>query len=106
MHDIVTKPLTDSYVLIFSRDMTQHLTIGDTLRVFQHFSASGSHSTLLTTYPSTPKNELKLNLGIKGRYYTQDLERRPYRLTPPICVGDEKHEGGMQYSALWRLPLK
>ena len=106
VYDIVAEPLTDSYDLIFSRDMTQHLTIADTLRVLQHFSASGSHFTLLTTYPSTPDNELELNLGIKGRYHTQDLERPPYRLTPPICVGDEKNKDGIQYSALWRLPLK
>ena len=106
VHDIVAEPLTTSYDLIFSRDMTQHLTIGDTLRVLKHFSASGSHFAMLTTYPSTVHNERDLNLGSKGRYHSQDLERPPYSLTRPICVRQEKEKGGPEYSALWRIPLK
>ena len=106
VHDIVAEPLTDSYDLIFSRDMTQHLTIADTLRVVQHFSESGSHFAMMTTYPSTTNNERELKLGRRGRFHSQDLERPPYRLTPPICVRDEKRKGGVEYSALWRLPMK
>ena len=105
-HDIVAEPLPTSYDLIFSRDMTQHLTIGDTLRVFRHFSISGSNFAMLTTYPSTLQNERDLNLGSKVRYYAQDLERPPYNLIPPICVRQEKQKGGPEYSALWRLPMK
>ena len=106
VHDIVAESLTDSYDLVFSRDMTQHLTIADTLRVVQHFSESGSHFAMMTTYPSTTNNERELKLGRNGRFHSQDLERPPYRLTPPICVRDEKRKGGAEYSALWRLPMK
>jgi 2-polyprenyl-3-methyl-5-hydroxy-6-metoxy-1,4-benzoquinol methylase len=37
VHDIVANPLSAPYDLIFSRDMTQHLTSGDTMRVLYHF---------------------------------------------------------------------
>ena len=109
VHDIVAEPLPTSYDLIFSREMTQHLTIADTLRVIQHFSESGSHFSMMTTYPSSSNNERELNLrkhGLNGRYHRQDLERPPYRLTPPVCVRDEKHKGAVEYNALWRLPMK
>ena len=106
VHDIVAEPLPTSYDLIFSRDMTQHLTIADTLRVIQHFSESGSHFSMMSTYPSSSNNERELNLSKYGRYHRQDLERPPYRLTLPICVRDEKRKGGVEYSALWRLPMK
>ena len=66
VHDIVAEPLADSYDLIFSRAMTQHLTNADTLRVIQHFSESGSHFAMMTTYPSTSHNERELNLGQNG----------------------------------------
>ena len=106
VHDIVAEPLTTSFDLIFSRDMTQHLTIGDTLRVLKHFSASGSHFSMMTTYPSTLHNEQDLDVARIGRYHAQDLERAPYSLTNPICVRQEKEEWRSEYSALWRLPLK
>ena len=86
VHDIVAEPLTTSYDLIFSRDMTQHLTIGDTLRVLKHFSVSGSHFAMMTTYPSRLHNEQDLDVDRPGRYYEQDLERPPYSLTSTICV--------------------
>ena len=106
IHDIVAEPLSTSFDLIFSRDMTQHLTNSDTLRVLQHFSSSGSHFAMLTTYPSAPHNERDVDLNNKGRCHKQDLERPPYSLTPPICVRHEKKDGGSEYSALWRLPMK
>ena len=95
VHDIVAEPLTASYDLVFSRDMTQHLTNGDTLRVLHHISTSGSHFAMLSTYPrgsSAPHDDTELDLIRPGRGRPQDLESRPYRLTPPICVGQEKKQ--------------
>ena len=109
VHDIVAEPRPASYDLVFSRDMTQHLTNGDTLRVLHHISTSGSHFTMFTTYPegwSAPLAKTELNIYKRGRARPQDLERPPYRLTPPICVGQEKKKGHKEYSALWRLPMK
>ena len=109
VHDIVAEPLPASYDLVFSRDMTQHLTNGDTLRVLNHISTSGSHFAMLSTYPrgsSTSHDDTELDLMGPGRGRPQDLESRPYRLTPPICVGQEHRKGYKEFSALWQLPLK
>ena len=104
VHDIVAEPLLASYDLIFSRDMTQHLTSGDTLRVLHHFSVSDSYFVMMTSYPAA--NNDKELAYIKERFLRQNLERSPYALTPPVCVRPEKSPREGEYSALWRLPLK
>jgi cyclopropane fatty-acyl-phospholipid synthase-like methyltransferase len=108
LHDIVAEPLSASYDLIFSRDMTQHLTTGDTLRVLNHFSISGSAFAMLTTYP-TSNNSKELDLTNKidsMRYFEQNLESPPYSLIHPMCVRTSIAEQvAIEYTALWQLPL-
>ena len=91
VHDIAADPLSSPYNLIFSRQLTQYLTPADTLRVLDHFSTSGSHFALLTTYPQTqqlsPEElENKFDVNDPLRYFGQNLEEAPYGLAPPIWV--------------------
>ena len=104
VHDLVSEPLPASYDLIMVRDMTQHLTSGDNLRVLRHLSISGSHFVLLSTYPFV-HNVDELSYDKPGRSNHQNLELSPYSLTPPLCARRETKQSP-EYNALWRLPLK
>ena len=86
VNDIVTDPLSSPYNLIISRQLTQHLTPTDTLRVLDHFSMSGSNFAMLNTYPqiqqlSLEELENKFDVNNLLRYFGQNLEE-----APPICM--------------------
>ena len=99
-HDIVNTPLPETYDLVFSRQMTQHLGTKDTMNVLQHFS-DGASFLLITNYLHVKEN-IPLNKGTPWRFREQNLNILPFALTDPIC---EDEENGC-VNALYRLPLQ
>ena len=107
--DIVSESINFSdYDLIMTRHMMQHLTHTDVIRILHKFSnVTMLHPQrpiflLATTYPNTAFNQ-KLDVQNLGRYILLNLEIKPFRLEPPLCLcGD----GEAHFMALWRLPLK
>ena len=108
VHDIAAQPLTESYDLIVSRQLTQHLPTDDSLRVLKHFSESGSRFVLMTTYPSRNNTKpLDYQGELTSRFFDQNLEHAPYSLSPPICSHvSMSQEYTIDYNALWQLPFK
>ena len=101
-HDIVDLPLSNSFDVILSRQMTQHLTNHDTIRALKHFSESGSKYLLITDYPSSDYNGEILTDKL-DRHRRQNLLLPPFQLTPPVCAGHDGRLGG--WLSLWKLPL-
>jgi hypothetical protein len=64
-HDIVKDPLLEKYDLIFSRQIAQHLSTEDTMKVLQHFSEGASY-LLITIYLDVKTNiPLNTNFALK-----------------------------------------
>jgi len=90
--------------LIFSRDMTVHLSNDDALAAFRNFKRSKSEYLLTTTFPNTPENEDILT----GEWRPLNLQRAPFNFPEPLRVINEHcTEGGGKYAdkslGLWRL---
>ena len=100
--DIAHTPLQHSYDVIFSRQMTQHLTTADTMSVLRHFNQSGSHFLLATTVPTWSAN-VEVNITQEWRYRYQNLMIPPYGLDSPVCMLPESQ--GRDVMALWTLPF-
>ena len=102
--DVVQSPLSESYDIIFSRQMMQHFPNADVQRVLYHFSTSGSKYMIATTYSDIPVNhELSSFSGV--RYRQINLEKRPFSLVPPTCTFQETEQTD-NYLGMWELPLK
>ena len=116
-HDIVSHPLKNSYDVIHSRHMLQHLTTKDALRALRRFSDSGSRYLITTTFISASEN-LEVPLTNNSRYRALNLELPPISLPPPLCLQRddppmwtkpaEKVTGPsvITYTGLWELPLR
>ena len=96
--DVVERPLEEVYDLIHTRQMTQHLTNTDTLRVLGHFKDSGSHFLLATTVPSSGGKDLDVKK--LGRHRLQNLEAPPIGLPPPVCLSQDV---SVEYNGFWVL---
>ena len=96
--DIAAHPLTESYDLIHTRQMTQHLSSYDTTRVLKHFKDSGSHFLMATTVPSV--GEEGFDVGRLGRHRLQNLEASPIHLPPPICISQDV---SVEHNGVWLL---
>ena len=104
--DVVKKKLNKSYDLIFTRQMTQHLTTVDTVSTLYHFERSGSRFLLATTAPHIRYNR-ELTFADSGwvyRFRLQNLMISPYWLRNPVCLGWEQ-TGEPDVMALWKLPF-
>ena len=102
-HDIAATPLNINVDLIFSRQMLQHLSNYETLRVLNHLSRSGSKYLLTTTFLTTDIN-VDLPTFKQGRFRKENLELLPFALAPPLCVGKDPGWGTATLG-LWELPL-
>ena len=101
--DIVQTPLEDSYDFVFTRQMTQHLTTHDTIKVLKHISDSGS-SFLMATTASGMRRNTELGVKSPGRFRLQNFVLAPYWLENPVCYGPERG-GQPDVMALWELPF-
>ena len=105
--DIVSTPLTQPYDLVFTKDMTIHLSTLDALDAFRHIAASGSRFMLATTNPSILENhELP---GATARSYSKpgagrdlNLELPPFNFSAPLCRSIQFRPTGAQMH-LWDL---
>lgn len=104
-HDIAEKPIEDTFDLIFSRMMLQHLFTRDVLKILTRFSDSGSKYLLTTTF-SRISNNRDLEAGSKGRFRLLNLEIPPVSLVPPICTFRDGVGNAQHFLALWNLPLQ
>lgn len=106
--DIVEDAINDTFDLIFSRMMLQHLLNEDVLKILKRFSESGSRFLLTTTFPRTARN-VELEPNSRGRYRFLNLGIPPISLAPPACIfrdGEEgPSDGDIHFLALWKLPL-
>ena len=111
--DIVTRGLDRKYDLIFTRQMTQHLKTADDLRIFKHFSDSGSEFLLATEVPVVKENTevqvviddpKKKQWGGKDlrRYRPQNLELEPFNFPRPLCIALDMDQ---EHNVLWKLPV-
>ena len=104
--DVVQNGLNDTYDIIVSRMMLQHLYSSDAIRVLASFSNSGSGYLLTTTFPSNDKN-VELSTNKTDRYRNLNLEIEPVSLSTPLCIQrDGPPVRNHPYVGLWRLPLK
>ena len=104
IQDVVKETLNTSYDLIFTRQMTQHLTTADTISVLRNFDQSGSKFLLATTVPKLKANP-ELNFKNIYRFRLQNFMISPYWLEKPVCFGPEK-PGQPDVMGLWQLPFK
>ena len=94
-------PMVD---LIFSRDMTVHLSNNDALAAFRNFRRSKSEYLLTTTFPEVETNEDILT----GEWRPLNLQRPPFNFPEPLrlinehCTEDAGRHGDKSLG-LWRL---
>ncbi|MEG7522410.1 MAG: class I SAM-dependent methyltransferase, partial [Chromatiales bacterium] len=104
--DVVQNGINDTYDIIVSRAMLQHLYSDDVIRVLAAFSNSGSGYLLATTFPMHARNDELPSKKI-NRFRKLNLEIEPVSLSTPLCL---QHDGPPKsthpYLGLWRLPLK
>ena len=101
-HDMVKSPLNESFDLILSRHVLQHLSYNDVLKFLHHVSESGSSYFLTSTFPNfTTQIDIKA-----GDFRYTNLQAPPLSLRPPLCLHKDgpRIDGGFQ--GLWPLPLK
>ena len=102
--DIVKTPLNESYDLILSRDLLQHLWKVDAVKALEHISASTTNGFLLTTtYTDVTQNKEVEKDALGGRKCPYNLELPPFLLEPPIC---SSYDWNVEHVGLWPLPLK
>jgi len=105
VQDIVRNGLNESYDLILSRMMLQHLFSHDVMTVLNHFSQSGSRFLLTTSFNRVNKNRELPN--VVGRFRMLNLELPPFSLIPPICISRDGEGKEQQHSlGLWQLPIR
>lgn len=90
--------------LIFSRDMTVHLSTNDAIAALKNFKRSKSEYLLTTTFPATEVNEDILT----GEWRPLNLQRAPFNFPEPLRLNNERcTEDGGKYPdkslGLWRL---
>jgi len=90
--------------LIFSRDMTVHLSTNDAIAALRNFKRSKSEYLLTTTFPKTEVNEDILT----GEWRPLNLQRAPFNFPEPLRLINERcTEEGDRYAdkslGLWRL---
>lgn len=90
--------------LIFSRDMTVHLSTNDAIAALRNFKRSKSEYLLTTTFPETEVNEDILT----GEWRPLNLQRAPFNFPEPLRLINERcTEEGDRYAdkslGLWRL---
>ena len=97
------------YDLIFSRQMTQHLSQNETCAVLRTFNRSGARFLLATTYLHEQNGQglvwEYLSPGDIGNYDRQNLLRPPFQLPPPLYLARDDPMDAFVYLGLWRLPL-
>ena len=109
--DIVSEPINVvDYDLIMTRMMLQHLTHGDVIRILRKLSnVTSSHQRpvffLATTFSNTAYN-VKLDINNSGRFSALNLEVKPFRLEPPLCLFRDGLPEWVHFMGLWRLPLR
>ena len=109
--DILTIETLQSYDLIFSRTLLQHLFFKDIFELLTKFSDSDSAYLLTTTWARHKVNsELKLSDDNPGRFRELNLEVSPFYLSPPMCLQrdgpPDAYQGWDHFLGLWKLPLK
>jgi hypothetical protein len=90
--------------MIFSRDMTVHLSNRDALAAFRNFKRSKSEYLLTTTFTATETNEDILT----GEWRPMNLQRPPFNFPDPLrLINEHCTEDGGKYTdkslGLWRL---
>ena len=105
--DVVQNGLNDTYDIIMSRMMLQHLYSNDAITVLAAISNSGSGYLLTTTFSSHSQN-VELSTKKTDRYRPLNLEIEPVSLSTPLCIQRDGPLGNptLSYVGLWRLPLK
>jgi hypothetical protein len=103
--DIVKNGLNETYDLVFTRYMMQHLTLEDAMNMLHHIQESKSKYLLMSTWPSTRKNEPNFVMNLQNSQIERNLNMMtpPFQLVPPSCfVQDAEHS----FLGLWPLPLE
>ena len=104
--DVVQTGLNDTYDIIVSRMMLQHLYLSDVMRVLVAFSKTGSGYLLTTTFSDHIVNP-DLASTTFYRFRPLNLEIEPVSLSTPLCIQrDGPPHSRYTYVGLWRLPLK
>lgn len=90
--------------LIFSRDMTVHLSNADALAALRNFKRSKSEYLLTTTFPETDVNEDILT----GEWRPLNLQLAPFNFPEPMrLINENCTEDGGKYTdkslGLWRI---
>ena len=105
--DVVQTGLNDTYDIIVSRMMLQHLYLSDVMRVLAAFSNSGSGYLLTTTFSDHTVNR-DLPSTTSYRFRQLNLEIEPFSLSTPLCLNRDGPDepSNNHFVALWRLPLE
>lgn len=90
--------------MIFSRDMTVHLSNNDAIAALRNFKRSKSEYLLTTTFPETEENEDILT----GEWRPMNLQRPPFNFPEPLrLINEGCTEDGGRYTdkslGLWRM---
>ncbi|WP_152911723.1 hypothetical protein [Roseovarius tolerans] len=78
------------------RDCMLHLSFADGLSALKNIKSSGSPFVLMSTWPSTSKNEDILS----GHWRPVDLREPPFSLPEPIRIIKENESG--KHAGLWK----
>jgi hypothetical protein len=99
------------YDLIFSRQMTQHLSTKETCAVLRTFNRSGARYLLATTSLDGDNGFngglvwQSMSLKELGNVHRQNLLRPPFNLPTPLYMGRDDPYDMILYLGLWKLPL-
>ena len=95
--------LKESFDIILTRHVLQHLPNQDVLRILYNLSSSGSKYLLVTTFPEERKN---YDLEMPGDFRRLNLQIPPISLMPPLCLHKDGYLRDGGYLGLWELPLQ
>ena len=95
--------LNESFDIILTRHVLQHLPNQDVLRILYNLSTSGSKYLLVTTFP---EEKLNKNLDNPGDFRRLNLQIPPISLMPPLCMHKDGYLRDGGYLGLWELPLQ
>jgi hypothetical protein len=84
VHDLLADPLSDSYDLVFVRDLMVHFTPRDCMVFLSNICDSQSRYLMMTTFPLTDNNHNMIR-----DWFPYNFQLPPFVLPPPLEIINE-----------------